>query len=138
MVCKGEKIVSYNHEAIIDKITKLTERVNTSDLHDNYTDDKDLIWCKRLLSDVKESGLVPSKEEFLMANLMWTKYDFVHTERKSTEENMWKLIDGLLTQENPSKIQCIKIYRRFTNATLRESKEVVDARAHSLKNGWSV
>ncbi len=42
---------------------------------------------------------------------------------------MWKLIDSLLTQENPSKIGAIKMYRRFiTNASLRESKEVVDAR----------
>ena len=128
----------YNHDKIIDKITNLTERVNTSEFHANWTDDKDLIWCKRLLDDVKNSGLVPSKEEFIMANLMWKKYDFVHTERKSTEENMWKLIVVLLTQDNPSKIQCIKIYRRFTNTTLREAKEVVDARAHSLKNGWTV
>ena len=71
----------YNHDKIIDKITNLTERVNTSEFHANWTDDKDLIWCKRLLDDVKNSGLVPSKEEFIMANLMWKKYDFVHTER---------------------------------------------------------
>ena len=128
---------NYNHEAVIDKITKLTERVNTSDFHDNYEDDKDLIWCKRLLSDVKESGLVPSKEEFLMANLIWKKYDFKPTERKSMEENMWKLIDGMLTQERPSKIGAIKMYRRFTpNASLRESKEIVDAREQKLKRGW--
>ena len=127
----------YNHQAVIDKLTKLTERVNTSDFHKNYTDDKDLIWCKRLLSDVKESGLIPSKEEFTMANLMWHKYDFKPTDRKSTEENMWKLIDGMLTQERPSKIGAIKMYRRFTpNASLRESKEVVDAREQKLKRGW--
>ena len=129
--------MSYNHDSVIDKITKLTERVNTSDFHDNYTDDKDLIWCKRLLDDVKESGLVPSKEEFIMANLMWKKYDFLPTERKSTEENMWKLIDGMLTQENPTKIGAIKMYRRFVNSTLKEAKEMVDAREYSLKNGWT-
>jgi len=69
--------MSYNHDTVIDKITKLTERVNVS-ISKLPTDleSKDLIWCKRLLSDVKESGLVPSKEEFIMANLMWKKYDF--------------------------------------------------------------
>ena len=128
--------MSYNHDAVIEKLTNLTERVNTSDFHDNYTDDKDLIWCKRLLGYVKESGLVPSKEEFIMANLMWKKYGFLPTERKSTEENMWKLIDGMLTQENPTKIGAIKMYRRFVNSTLREAKEMVDAREIKLKRGW--
>ena len=33
---------NYNHDAVLDKITKLTERVNTSDFHANYEDDKDL------------------------------------------------------------------------------------------------
>ena len=129
--------MGYNHDAVIEKLTNLTERVNTSDFHENYEDDKDLIWCKRLLSDVKESGLVPSKEEFLMANLIWKKYDFKPTDRKSTEENMWKLIDGMLTQERPSKIGAIKMYRRFVNSsTLREAKEMVDAREIKIKKGW--
>ena len=126
--------MSYSHDNVIDKLIKLNERIAVDKLE--IGKEKDLIWCQRLLTDVKDSGLVPSKEEFIMANLMWHKYGFLPTERKSTEENMWKLIDGLLTQENPSKIQCIKIYRRFTNATLRESKEVVDARQEKLKRGW--
>ena len=133
----GISLVSYNHEAVIEKLTNLTERVNTSDFHENYTDDKDLHWCKNLLSDVKDSGLVPSKEEFIMANLMWKKYDFKPTDRKSTEENMWKLIDGMLTQENPTKIGAIKMYRRFVKSTLKEAKEAVDAREYGLKNGWT-
>ena len=132
----GISLVSYNHDAVIEKLTNLTERVNTSDFHENYTDDKDLIWCKRLLDDVKESGLVPSKEEFIMANLMWHKYGVLPTERKSTEENMWKLIDGMLTQENPTKIGAIKMYRRFVNSTLKEAKEMVDAREIKIKRGW--
>ena len=119
-----------------EKLTNLTERVNTSDFHENYTDDTDLNWCKRLLDDVKESGLVPSKEEFIMANLMWKKYDFLPTDRKSTEENMWKLIDGMLTQENPTKIGAIKMYRRFVKSTLREAKEMVDAREIKIKRNW--
>ena len=126
--------MSYNHDAVIDKLLKLNERVAVS----NYTDDheKDLLWCQRLITDVKDSGLVPSKEEFLMANLIWKKYDFKPTERKSMEENMWKLIDGMLTQENPTKIGAIKMYRRFVNSTLKEAKEMVDAREKSINQGW--
>ena len=125
---------NYNHDAVIDKLLKLNERVAVS----NYTDDheKDLIWCQRLITDVKDSGLVPSKEEFIMANLMWHKYGVLPTERKSTEENMWKLVDNKLTQENPSKIGAIKMYRRFVNSTLKEAKEMVDAREIKLERGW--
>jgi len=130
--------MAYSHDNVIDKLLKLNERiaVDVDDVDDEGRE-KDLIWCQRLITDVKDSGLVPSKEEFIMANLMWKKYGFLPTERKSTEENMWKLIDGMLTQENPSKIGAIKMYRRFiTNASLRESKEVVDAREQKLKRGW--
>jgi len=134
----GCGLVSYNHDSVIDKLLKLNERiaVDVDDVDDEGRE-KDLIWCQRLITDVKDSGLVPSKEEFIMANLMWKKYGFLPTNRKSTEENMWKLIDSMLTQENPSKIGAIKMYRRFiTNASLRESKEVVDAREQKLKRGW--
>ena len=126
--------MSYNHDAVIDKLLKLNERVAVS----NYTDDheKDLIWCQRLITDVKDSGLVPSKEEFIMSNLMWHKYGVLPTERKSTEENMWKLVDSMLTQENPSKIGAIKLYRRFINSTLKEAKEMVDAREIKIKKEW--
>jgi len=126
----------YNHDNVIDKLLKLNERIAVDKLYDQARE-KDLIWCQRLLTDVKDSGLVPDKQEFIMANLMWKKYGGLPTDRKSTEENMWKLIDSLLTQENPSKIQAIKMYRRFiTNASLRESKEVVDAREQKIKRGW--
>ena len=126
--------MSYSHDNVIDKLIKLNERIAVS----NYTDDheKDLLWCQRLITDVKDSGLVPSKEEFIMANLMWHKYGFLPTERKSTEENMWKLIDGMLTQENPTKIGAIKTYRRFIDCTLREAKDMVDAREIKIKKGW--
>ena len=49
---------------------------------------------------------------------------------------MWKLIDSMLTQENPSKIGAIKMYRRFIDSTLREAKEMVDAREIKIKRGW--
>ena len=119
----------YSHDNIIDKLLKLNERIAV-DLH--YDIEKDLIWCQRLLSDVKDSGLVPSRGEFTMANLMWKKYN---NSVEPTNENMWELIDGMLTQENPTKIGAIKIYRRFVDSTLREAKEMVDAREIKIQKG---
>ena len=130
----GCGLVSYNHDNVINKLLKLNERIAVDPFND--VQQKDLIWCQRLLTDVKDSGLVPSKEEFIMANLMWHKYGFLPTDRKSTEENMWKLVDSMLTQENPSKIGAIKMYRRFIDSTLREAKEMVDAREIKLQRGW--
>ena len=126
--------MSYNHDAVIEKINKLKYRI-TFATHGTQepTELKDVMWCKRLLDDVENSGLVPSKEEFTMANLMWKKYN---NSVEPTNENMWELIDALLTQENPSKIGAIKIYRRFVNSTLREAKEMVDAREIKIKRGW--
>ena len=49
---------------------------------------------------------------------------------------MWKLIDSMLTQENPSKIGAIKMYRRFIDSTLKEAKEMVDAREIKIKRNW--
>ena len=126
--------MAYNHDIVIDKLIALNERIAVDKLEESK--EKDLIWVQRLLTDVKESGLVPSKEEFIMANLMWKKYGGLPTDRKSTEENMWKLIDSMLTQENPTKIGAIKMYRRFVNSTLREAKEMVDAREIKIKKEW--
>ena len=126
--------MSYSHDNVIDKLIKLNERIAVDKISDGR--EKDLIWCQRLLTDVKDSGLVPDKQEFIMANLMWKKYSFLPTDRKSTEENMWKLVDSMLTQENPSKIGAIKLYRRFIDSTLKEAKEMVDAREIKIKRGW--
>jgi len=126
--------MAYSHDNVIDKLIKLNERIAVDKVE--IGKEKDLIWCQRLLTDVKDSGLVPSKEEFIMSNLMWHKYGFLPTERKSTEENMWKLIDGMLTQENPTKIGAIKMYRRFIDCTLKEAKEMVDAREIKIKKEW--
>jgi len=124
----------YSHDNVINKLIKLNERIAVDPFYD--VQEKDLIWCQRLLTDVKDSGLIPSKEEFIMANLMWKKYGFLPTDRKSTEENMWKLIDSMLTQENPSKIGAIKMYRRFIDSTLKEAKDMVDAREIKIKKEW--
>ena len=126
--------MSYDHDAVIDKLTKLTELVNVSG-YQNYGEDTDLIWCKRLLGDVKDSGLVPDKTEFKMANLMWKKY--ATSGVKKDDDALWSIIDELLTREDPSKIQAIKMYRKFIKCGLREAKEAVDAREYSLKNGWT-
>ena len=121
----------HNHQAIIDKMSKLREFVMFK--LSNYKSHPDYIWSCRMLDDVKDSGLVPNKEEFIMANLIWKKYN---GGVKRNDEGMWKLIDGLLTQENRSKIGAIKILRRFTFCNLKDAKEAVDAREIKLERGW--
>ena len=123
--------MSYNHDAVTKKLDKLREMVVFKIA--DYKKHPDYIWCERMLDDTKNSGLVPNKEEFTMANLIWKKYN---GGVKRNDEGMWKLIDGMLTQENPTKIGAIKMYRRFVNSTLREAKEMVDAREIKIKRGW--
>ena len=124
--------MSYSHDNVIDKLLKLNERIAVH-LTNDEGKEKDLIWCQRLLTDVKDSGLIPSKEEFTMANLIWKKYN---SGVKSDDKDMWSLIDMLLTQDNPTKIGAIKMYRRFVNSTLKEAKEMVDAREIKIQKGW--
>ena len=121
----GSCLVSYSHDNVIDKLLKLNERIAVDKVSEGK--DKDLIWCQRLITDVKDSGLVPNKTEFTMANLMWKKYSGGVS---VDEKTIWILIDALL--EEGSKIGAIKMYRRFINSSLREAKEVVDAR--EMKN----
>jgi ribosomal protein L7/L12 len=128
----GCGVVSYSHDNVIDKLIKLNERIAVH-LTNDEGKEKDLIWCQRLLTDVKDSGLVPSKEEFIMSNLMWHKYGFLPTERKSTEENMWKIVDSMWGRGGGTKIGAIKMYRRFIDCTLKEAKEMVDAREIKIK-----
>ena len=123
--------MAYSHDNVIDKLLKLNERIAVDKVDD--VQQKDLHWCQRLISDVKDSGLVPDKQEFIMANLMWKKYS---NGVEPTNEGMWELIDELLTQENPSKIGAIKTYRRFTNSNLRDAKDIVDAREQKIQRGW--
>ena len=120
----------HNHQAIIDKMGKLREMVLFKIA--NYKSHPDFIWSCKTLDNVK-GGLVPNREEFIMANLIWKKYN---GGVKRNDEGMWKLIDGLLTQENRSKIGAIKILRRFTECNLRDAKEAVDAREIKIERGW--
>ena len=121
--------MSYSHDNVIDKLLKLNERIAVDPFSD--VQEKDLIWCQRLLTDVKDSGLVPDKTEFTMANLMWKKYNGGVS---VDEKTIWILIDALL--EQGTKIGAIKMYRRFINSSLREAKDVVDAREEKIKRGW--
>ena len=123
----------HNHDNIIKKLEKLYWKVHGLPADNDGKGNPDLVWCRGLLEDVRDSGLVPDKTEFNMANLLWKKYsNGVLTE----DEGMWSLIDELLTQETPSKIGAIKIYRRFVGSNLRDAKEAIDAREYSIKNGW--
>ena len=121
------------NKMVVGKLEKLVTLIFDVD---KYSDDVQFI--SAIVEDLIESPHKRiTKLQIEKCNRLYKQYSSSSTDdRKSTEENMWKLIDGLLTQENPSKIQCIKIYRRFTNATLRESKEVIDAREQKLKRGW--
>ena len=121
----------HNHQAIIDKMSKLREFVMFK--LSNYKSHPDYIWSCRMLDDVKDGGLVPNKEEFIMANLIWKKYN---GGVKRNNEGMWELIDNYLTNENRSKISAIKILRRFTECNLKDAKEAVDAREIKLERGW--
>ena len=122
--------MSYSHDNVIDKLLKLNERIAVNKIDDGRK--MDLIWCQRLITDVKDSGLVPDKIEFTMANLMWKKYNGGVS---VDEKTIWLLIDTLL--EEGSKIGAIKMYRRFINSSLREAKEVVDARQISKEKEWT-
>ena len=125
----GKCLVSYSHDNVIDKLLKLNERIAVDRVSEGQK--TDLIWCQRLITDVKDSGLVPNKVEFTMANLMWKKYSGGVS---VNEKTIWLLIDTLI--EEGSKIGAIKMYRRFINSSLREAKEVVDARQEKIKRGW--
>ena len=118
----------HNHQAIIDKISKLRELVIFKMV--NYKSHPDYILSCRTLDDVK-GGLVPNKEEFIMANLIWKKYN---GGVKRNDEGMWELIEYHI--KNRMKISAIKLLRRFTECNLREAKEAIDARQIKIEKGW--
>ena len=121
----------YNHDKVTQKLNDLYWKVHGT--VDKPPEGGDLLWCRTILEDVRDSGLIPNKEQFQKANLLWKKYS---NGVEPTEENMWKLIDGMLTQQNPTKIGAIKMYRRFIDSTLKEAKEMVDAREIKIKKEW--
>ena len=125
--------MSYNHDAVIKKMDRLRSLVMFKIA--DYKSHPDYIWSCRMLDDVKDSGLVPNKIEFTMANLIWKKFKGGVGKDNDT---LWSLVDTFLVGDNRSKISAIKMLRRFANMGLREAKEAVDARDYGLKNGWDV
>ena len=121
----------HNHQAIIDKMSKLREFVIFK--LSNYKNHPDYIWSDRMLFDVKDGGLVPNKEDFTFANLIWKKYN---GGVKRNDDGLWFMIDSYLTHEQRSKISAIKILRRFTECNLKDAKEAVDARDIKIERGW--
>ena len=118
----------HNHQAIIDKMSKLREFVMFK--LSNYKSHPDYIWYCRTLDDVK-GGVVPNREEFIMANLIWKKYN---GGVKRSDEGMWELIEYHI--KGQMKISAIKLLRRFTECNLREAKEAIDARQIKIEKGW--
>ena len=119
----------HNHQTIIDKMSKLREMVIFSMA--NYKNHPDYIWSCKMLSDVKDGGLVPNKEEFIMANLIWKKYN---GGVKRNDEGMWELIEYHII--SGMKISAIKLLRRFTECNLKDAKEAIDARQIKIERGW--
>ena len=119
----------HNHQAIIDKIGKLREMVLFKIA--DYKKHPDYIWSCRMLDDVANNGLVPNKEEFIMANLIWKKYN---GGVKRNDEGMWELIEYHI--KSKTKISAIKILRRFTECNLKDAKEAIDARQIKIEKGW--
>ena len=119
----------HNHQEIIDKMSKLREIVVFKMV--NYKSHPDYIWSDRMLSDVKDSGVVPKREEFIMANLIWKKYS---GGVKRNDEGMWELIEYHI--KGNMKISAIKLLRRFTECNLKDAKEAIDARQIKIEKGW--
>ena len=119
----------HNHQEIIDKMSKLREFVMFK--LSNYKSNPDYIWSDRMLSDVKDSGVVPNKEEFIMANLIWKKYN---GGVKRNDEGMWELIEYHI--KNQMKISAINLLRRFTECNLKDAKEAIDERKIKIEKGW--
>ena len=118
----------HNHQEIIDKMSKLREFVMFS--MSNYKNHPDYIWSCRTLDDVR-GGVVPKREEFIMANLIWKKYN---GGVKRNDEGMWELIEYHI--KGQMKISAIKMLRRFTECNLKDAKEAIDARQIKIEKGW--
>ena len=116
------------HTIHINKLDKLRELVMFKIA--NYKSHPDFIWSCKTLDNVK-GGLVPNREEFIMANLIWKKYN---GGVKRNDEGMWELIEYHI--KNSMKISAIKVLRRFTECNLKDAKEAIDARQIKIEKGW--
>ena len=121
----------YNHAKVVEKLLNLYWKVHGT--MDKPPEGDDLLWCRRILEDVRDSGLVPSRDEFKHANILWNKYS---DSSVVSDDVMWSLIDELITGEDQSKIKAIKLYRKHNKCSLKEAKDVIDARQKSISQGW--
>ena len=64
---------------------------------------------------------------------LWKKY---FNSTVVSDDVMWSLIDALLEDREPSKISAIKLYRKHNKCSLKEAKDVIDARQKSISQGW--
>ena len=68
----------YSHENTIEKFNKLYSLVfhNINKVESDHENpyDNDLLWCSRMLKDVK-NGIIPPKIDLLSANQIWKKYE---------------------------------------------------------------
>ena len=125
---------AYDSKSVVGRLLKLKYRIN--DAYDNRQENdgytrSDRDWILGIISEAKDGLYSPN--DLRKANTLWKKYN---GGVESTDKNMWVLIDELLTLPTPSKISAIKLYRKFTNSSLRDAKEMVDAREQKLKRGW--
>ena len=116
------------HTIHINKLDKLRELVMFKIA--NYKSHPDFIWSCKTLDNVK-GGLVPNRDEFIMANLIWKKYN---GGVKRNDECMWELIEYHI--KGQMKISAIKLLRRFTECNLKDAKEAIDARQIKIEKGW--
>ena len=62
--------MAYSHDNVVEKLVSLKERVT----HSSLPNTEDLIWCKRMIADAIDSGVVPNKYEFTRANKIWKNH----------------------------------------------------------------
>ena len=62
--------MSYDHDNTVYKLQQLRARVS----HSSLPNTEDLIWCKRMVEDTRDSGVIPNKYEFTRANKIWKNH----------------------------------------------------------------
>ena len=121
---------AYDGKSVVGKLIKLKYKINTAYENGEYTT-KDRDWILLIISADKEGKY--GRGDLEKANTLWKKYsDMDYTE--SVEGEMWENIDEFLNANK--KINAIKVYRQWMECSLREAKEMVDAREIKIQKGW--
>ena len=118
-------------QMVINKLQKLSSII--FDVDDNS---QDLDFVNTIMEDLIQSPHKRiTKLEIERCNQLWKVYSD-STSIPKDEKAMWIIIDDMLTRKSPTKIGAIKMYRKLIPTTLKEAKEVIDAREQKLKRGW--